>query len=207
MENWKYLVVDLENSGVLYSAPTLTNALNVTAGILNVGILQLPLHREYFAPLNQYDYDNDMLESTKGRHVQPLPTERITEHFLRRREEAKSRGKYLVSIEMLFTMCRERATLSYPSEISAEVDIELGRCRPQEGYYTQGIHEYANVQRVDVSVAYEELKFLVNGARLVKLRNFGLYRRYVQIINSCPLSDLEKNYQLAIDEVYYNAKI
>ena len=207
MDSWKYLVIDKLNGGVLYSAPTLANASNVSAGILSTTIIQIPLYRDHFSSFKKYDFDNDMLHASKDRNIKPLPAQDVTDDFLERRRVAKIRGKYLLSVELVCLLGREKSLFHYPEEISAELEIELNKCRVAEGYFSQAIKEYATVQEIEVGVAYEELRFLVDGARVEKIRNFAFYQKYIRLMNSSPLEELDKCYSRLIDEVFLNARM
>ena len=207
MDSWKYLVIDKLNGGVLYSAPTLANASNVSAGILSTAIIQIPLYREHFSSLKKFDFDNEMLHASKERNIKPLPEKDVTEDFLERRRVAKIRGKYLLGVELVCLLGREKSLFHYPEEISAELEIELNKCRLQDGYFSQAIKEYATVQEIEPEVAYEELRFLVDGARVEKIRNFAFYQKYIRLMNKSPLESLEECYSRLIDEVFLNARM
>lgn len=206
MDLWKYLVVDKFNAGVLYSASSLANASNVSAGILSSTVIQIPLYREHFSQYQHFDFENDLLQASRDRKITPLPKETVTDDFLERRRVAKIRGQYLASVELVCLLGREKSSFRYPEEISAELEIELSKCRVEVGHFSEAIQEYATVQEVEPVVAYEELKFLVDGARIEKIRNFAFYQKYVRLMNSLPLDKLGKCYADLINEIFLNAR-
>lgn len=85
---------------------------------------------------------------------------------------------------------------------------ELNKCKPDEGYYTHAIEEWAHITDTPIETAYQELLIRSQGIGLVVLRTQATYLKYVTTINQCKsIVELEHEYKNFFDQIYKVAKI
>jgi len=207
VENWKYLLIDRNNGGVLCTLPNRTVGTNLMLGLLDSRTIEIPLHRKIFEIYKDVDFDNSFLHVSVKREVNPLKPENITDLFLKRREEAKLRAKYLELLEMLSFLSLKKACLGYPSSISSILEKELQSCRPEENYFSEGIKSYAHINQISFDAAYYEIKFKVEGSNTVKIRDYAIFQKYVRIFNTCSLDQLDQEFNNVRTEMFLNAKV
>ena len=71
---------------------------------------------------------------------------------------------------------------------------ELNECDSSAGNYSDGIKEYSEILGVTEREAYDELRILVDGASLIKMRYFAWYTKHVSEINKLYNEEDMKNY-------------
>lgn len=85
---------------------------------------------------------------------------------------------------------------------------ELNKCKPEEGYYTHAIEEWAHITEVPVETGYQELLIRSQSLGLVFLRTQATYIKYVSIINQQDSeNEIEYAYRNFFNEIYKVAKI
>lgn len=207
MENWKYLVVDEATEGILISAPSLELAVHLAKGFINARVTLIPLHREFFKKYIPFNFEDEHLGVTIYRDVSQLEPAKVTSTYLAQRTLARARLKALESLQTYCFLGRIPATFGFTDEIAAEIDLELLRCRPTEGFFTPAIVEFAHLQHLSAETAYEELKMRVEGARLIKIRNFAVFDKYSRIINQSQEHELDSHLAQVLDEVFLNSMV
>jgi hypothetical protein len=60
---------------------------------------------------------------------------------------------------------------------------ELDACRPESGFYTQSIIEWATLSDVSPNTAYQELKLKAESRGLQYIRNHAVHQKYVFLLN------------------------
>lgn len=204
-EKWKFLFVDRNNNGLLCTTPTRTVGQNLLGGILDARVIEIPLHREMYKKYEALDYENGFLRVSPTREITELPAGLVTEDFLAKRKQASARAKYLELLEMISFLSTSKEYLSYPAPIYPILENELRDCQPQHGIFSNGIHEYAIVHEIEPSVAYEEISFVLRGARTIAMRDFAIFQKYVRTFNTCDLTELPSFYQKLREEVFLSA--
>jgi hypothetical protein len=95
-------------------------------------------------------------------------------------------------------------TFNFEGFLSSQLD----KCRPDIGYYTHAIKEWAAIQDIPDATAFQELTIRSEHYGLTYLRNHGIYLKYLRKINQC---NTEEEYlqccNLAWDELMRNALI
>ncbi|OFZ28626.1 MAG: hypothetical protein A2622_05920 [Bdellovibrionales bacterium RIFCSPHIGHO2_01_FULL_40_29] len=203
--NWKFLLIDRNNEGLLCPVVSQTVGINLLGGILDSRLIELPLHRVMYHKYAHLDFNNEYLRVTPKRVISPLDPMHITEIFLNKRAEALARAKYLELLEMISFLSLAKSHMGYPSNIVPLLNQEIQRCDPNLNQYSIGIREYADINNISPEVAYEEIKFRIQGATLTRIRDFAIFQKYVRIFNTCPLTDLESSYFKLREEVFLNA--
>lgn len=207
MENWKYLVIDHRNLGVLCSAPTLEVGSALVRGLLDTKLMLLPLHLSWYSQYSHIDFNAAMLRVSALQEVQPLAINYVTDDFLKRRELARIRIQFLHKLQIVCEMARSRGTIGNFPELCSDLEAEIQKCQPGQGVYSLGILEYASIQGIAPATAYQDLKVKLDGARLVRIRNYSIYEKYVDLCGQTIAGDIESLYNRLLDEVYFNALV
>lgn len=169
------VVIDRDSDGIIYRAPTYTNAYAVASGI----------PAAYAATL-VCDKVADILgfkpvRTPQGIHVfHPMRDEQRTEEFLLRKRLAKARGIALYSIELFMERYLNRTHDFYDSSLDSFLAYSL----LASGQDSPAVKEYAAIQEIPLLAAYNELKLRLENHGMMRLKNFATFKKYVHRINT-----------------------
>lgn len=94
------------------------------------------------------------------------------------------------------------------SNVMAFLTEQLSKCRPEQDYYTPAIEEWADIQEVSPTAAYQELQLRKESYGLVYLRSHAIYHRYVRKISMAEsFNQIEHHYNEAITDLSLKARI
>lgn len=210
MENM-YAVVDTTTRAILAFPNTQITAVYVSQGIVNSEPILIPSSLQTVGEdLEQYNLDTDVLKVApkNGSWVELMPDMLITKSLMERRNTAKLRSKYIYILEQQFKIQNARSLLHYDESVNAHLLMELNKCDPTTNTYSYGILEYANIQKIDPSTAYQELTVMLDSSGLIKIRNFAWFMEYVRRFNMHNTKkSLEDEMQNAWDSIVRNSQI
>lgn len=206
-----FLILDLHNGGILHEP----RSRDVMVGLLEGTLDAIPYQlfpelwseelREQYA---NFDFGIDMLFlSPKDRLFHRMPEALVTDSFLERRQIAKERASYIYKLQLLCEGARETNSLGVPQEIFADIEFELQKCRPDQHEFTTAIHEYASCVGLTPAACFEDLRMKVEGGRIVRIRNFAIYRKYLDLIHSTPRHLLKKVFVDLNNELFFNSHV
>jgi hypothetical protein len=206
-ENWKFLLIDRNNDGILCLCSNRRVGQNLSLGMLDTKVIELPLHRYKFREFLGVDFDKKLLKVSGKREIRPLSESELSERYLARRNEARIREKYLELLEMMSFLSRRKKFLPYPDEIYSILNDEIRASNPSQRQYSEGIVEYAEIQDIPVESAFYEIQFKLESYKTVMIRDYALFEKYVRIFTTCDLGEMEKNFRCLQDEMFLNAKV
>lgn len=201
----RYFVCDREKLLIYGEGLSNNHVMAVNQGLIN-GLAVIYKNNELTDGINLndpdvvYRYDNNMFLV----HDQPISAEWLEERVLvLKRIEVFARMQDLVYKRL--------------SRIDDHIGVgimegfvwsELNKCKPDEGYYTHAIEEWAHITDTPIETAYQELLIRSQGIGLVVLRTQATYLKYVTIINQCKsITELEYEYKCFFEQIYKVAKI
>ena len=207
-----FAVLEIGTSALLYFAPTKLNANLVSAGTLNTLAVQYSTAVKWRENLFKgYDLSKDHLRVYKDgnnvlvKHLDPAV---ITPEFLAKKQLVTMRGEYLYALEM-YTMAPiiRTADLLDPSVLPFITD-QLGKAKPEEGYYPNAIQEYAFISGIETDTAYQELSMRVETVGLIRLRAQAIFDKYARMINiATTKAECSLALNKAHEERYMNALV
>lgn len=201
------LVVDLENGAVLCRPQSTSTAKSVVKGIQNSSVCTLASSlvwkaREY----KDFDFNKDDLVWSVGGKIMLMPDHLKTDEFYAKKELAQERSKYIYALEVYFQMYLTRVVDYYDQGTEAYIISELDQCNPLANYYTYGIQEYARVLGIHPETAYKEFKLRYDTQMLTRLRNFAMFQKWLDIMNTCyTKEELQEALKNANNEIWGKA--
>ncbi len=200
------LLLDLHTGGVLYS----TRLREILTGLLAAVLDTLPfsISLDLSPELGQFNFEDDFLQlSPIDRIFRPMDPALITEEFLQRRQLAQEKGLALRDLQIICEAARDTLTLGVPAEVYADLETELSKYKNSGGDFSPAIVEYASILELSPEVCVQELRMKVESARLIRIRNFAIYQKYLEIICRSKPDDL-KDIRLKIQtEVFKNSHV
>lgn len=187
------IVVDYETSAILAITRTQATASYVAEGIPNTFATNIPtdilqikqrilercdLRKDHI----QLDYTRD--EEGYVIYIKKLPTNLITDEYLRKCQLAKLRARHIYYQESFYRLFLSRVSI-YPGNVGlgTTVAYNLLTSDPDAGLYSDGIAEYAEIMDMELPHAYQELKLLHESANITNMKYFAWYRKNIQAIN------------------------
>lgn len=204
-----YLVIDHETGLVYARVPSASAATTVTLGILNSYCFSLPVqlpHRN--KEWDEFDFNQNLYQREREYKFRDFPKDLTRKDLLEKRQLARQRGYYIYCLEAYCSAQLNRITEYMPPDLTSFIYQELQNCDSDKGAFTAPIEEYAALQDVEPSVAYQELKLKMHSAGAVKLRNFALQQKYAMKLNRCETrNDMDAILKEAFDAIIFNALV
>jgi hypothetical protein len=179
-------VVDTTTRAILAFPRSFTTAVYVSQGIVNTEPILIPTSIQVVdEDLKQYNLNVDILRLTpKNKNwFGIVPDVLVTKSLLERRANARLRSSYIYTLEQQFQIQNFRSRIHYDESVSSHLLSELSKCNPETNTYSYGIVEYANIQEIEPSAAYQELSVMLDSSGLIKIRNFAWFIEYVRRFN------------------------
>ena len=207
---FKFLLVDIETSGILCSTESSAAANSIAQGIFNVKVSVVPMY-VFWTNLKWKDlnFDSNFLiyDDTNGPDIAQMAQHLITENFIQKRNLSILRRKFLIKLEGSLNITLFKTSIGFDSTTISYIDNQLLQCDPSKNYYVDAIKEYSQYTAVTEERAYDELKMLAESQGRMKLRLFACYNKYSNKIN---LSDTEEEmnyvYREAMVDIFINAR-
>lgn len=204
MGTWPHLLVDERNRGVLCPTSHEDTAIALMAAFPDTTVIQVPFELTSYNRYAGYDFHNTLWHvSLVERNITPLSETLITADFQNRRTRALRKIPIIRNLQIICQMTRLRASFGFPDIISSDLAEEIALSNPEIGHFSIGIHEYAAIREIDLSTAYTELKMKVESSRILRIRNFAIYEKYLALI--CQSNDESTVFKGLMDEVLYNS--
>ena len=204
MENWPHLLVDERNRGVLCSTSREDTAIALMSAFPDTTVIQIPFELASYERYTDYDFQNKLWHvSLVDRIVTPLSETLVTADFRNRRTQALRKIPMIRNLQIICQMTRLRASFGFPDIISSDLSEEISLSNPETGHFSLGVHEYAAIREIDLRTAYTELKMKVESSRILRIRNFAIYEKYLALI--CHSNDESTVFKGLMDEVLYNS--
>jgi len=205
VKQYLFLVVDQESKGILTSCSSPTIANSVSKGIINSSPMTVHfLHLGTGHPINNYrntienNYKlvsnnpsmgsevnvSEYVKKTISGKLYDLEEFFPDQQFLEKRNLANTRCR---SISELETFCERYLSRikNYAGDdilfLALEKDIEYYNLT---GKYSNGIIEWAEINNVSLDAALQELKMLLDTAKITAVRIHAIWNKYVNYINS-----------------------
>lgn len=189
-----HLVVDHETHAVLAIPKTESVAASVSAGILNTFTTNIPSELTLVKAriLKNVDLANDSLQLTYDRdendkiiYLQKLPENLQTEEYARKRSLAKLRATYIYYQESYYRHYLARSIIA-PSfrGMFPSICYEILNSNDEEGNYSAGLLEYAEILNLTPQEAFHELKLMTESSSIINMKYLAWYRKNVDAINT-----------------------
>lgn len=208
---FKFLLVDIETSGVLCSAESITAANTLAQGIFNVRVSIIPMYMFRTRPQWQdLNFDTNYLsyDDTNGPSISTLSQQLITEEFSRKRLLAITRRKFLIRLEGFLSIVLYKTSFGFESSTMSYVENQLIQCDLENKVYADSIKEYAQYNNIAEDRAYDELFMLAESQGRMKLRLFACYNKYSKKLNETDSeSNMESIYNDAMKDIFINARL
>ena len=148
MNPLKHLLLDMETRGLIFATANMQTAVLLSQGFMNAQLFTLvltPARAKLYAHIN---FDTDLIVLAPDLSFIPIPEHLKTEGFLLQRELARKRAQYIEKTLLSCISLWPRSASGYSNEIFAEIQFELEKCHPEESYFTEPIHDYADILEI-----------------------------------------------------------
>lgn len=200
----RYLICDREKLFIYCEALSNNHAMAINQGLIN-GIVV----RSDAIISDDIDFNNKDLVYFNDNGVFRLYQDDILPSWIEERKLVLQRLQVFAKMQELVYKRLSRVDDQIGLGImEGFVWSELNKCKPEEGYYTHAIEEWAHITEVPVETGYQELLIRSQSVGLVFLRTQGTYIKYVSIINQQDsANEIEYAYGNFFNEIYKVAKI
>ena len=202
-----FLVVDLHNGGVLHRAKNREVMVGLLEGLVDA--IPYQTFTDLFYPeYAEYDFEKDHLVlSPLDRKIHRMPESLVTEAFLARRARAAEKARYVHRLQMFCEAARDAVSLGVPPEVYADLETELSLCRPEHGVFSPAIHDYASYSSLEPRACYDELRMRVETGRRHRIRNYAIYRRYLDRIHVTEIDGMKQLFADLNKELFLNSHV
>lgn len=182
----RVIVVDNHTDGILCECESISVAHSVSCGFINSSVKILPsslpwLKSEFDKDFNSVDVHYQHIFAK----INNMNPSLITEKWISLKKLALMRNNFHLAWETRCNQFLLNRNIEYSNLQMFETFIwrELDRCRPEDDFYTQAIHEWATLSNIDTSSAYQELKLKAESRGLQYVRNHAIHQKYVFLLN------------------------
>jgi len=206
------MLVDQETFGILTvsASPSVINAL--AEGITNTSLMIGQFPEERIKVLNNYNKGSgqsfilttsgsdkgyaipaaelSVAKVIKGQKVifdiQVMET--VPEEFTEKRKIANRRQHVLSAIETKLERYAGRVVHSSVDDLFIpHMTVEVNNCKPNEGYYTDALIEYATSSDLTVDQAFQECRMITSSTNITVMRLHAYWKYFIKYINSLDL--------------------
>ena len=208
---FKFLLVDIETSGILCSTDSISAANSIAQGIFNIKVSVVPMYVFWTRPQWQdLNFDLNFLsyDDTNGPDITPLEQHLITDNFIQKRQLSILRRKFLIKLEGSLNTILFKTVIGFDESTLSYIENQLIQCDPSKNYYLDSIKEYAQYIEISDERAYNELKMLSESNGRMKLRLFACYNKYANKINLASTElEMAQAYDEAVKDIFINARL
>ena len=202
-----FLVIDLHNGGILHRVKNREILVGLLEGM--VDCIPYQTFREFFYPeYSEYDFEKDHLFlSPMDRKIHRMPEAMVTESFLARRARAAEKARYIHRLQLLCEAARDTLSLGVSGEIYADLETELSACEPDRGVFSSAIHDFAAYSKLEPEACYDELRMRVETSRRHRVRNYAIYRRFLDLIHVTEIEGMKALFEDLNKELFLNSYV
>jgi hypothetical protein len=202
------IIVEKEFNTILCRAINVSSGVATCKGLFNTSLQIFPISMSQFKPIAEYDFDSTVYYISGYKDIHKAPDHIITPEYLELKRLTKLRNSYLWAFEQRLQEGLGRAYDYFDDNLEAFLISELNKCKPDEGYYTDAIYEYAAVAGVDINTVYQELYLRSQTNGLIRLRNKAFYDKGVIALNSAKTEEeLKYQYGKVLDDAFVVQRI
>lgn len=185
VDDFTYSLVDLHNKGVLCFPYTHTTATALSKGLISTRIIKLRTQVPWLADKwKELDKDKGLYQFVdESSALIELPAHLQTSEFVERRRLARLRHDFMYGLEVNYLRQVSHVQDYFLPQLEAALVYQLLKCAPEKGEFTREVHAYAEVQKISVETAYDELRIKVDHMSSTLVRNYALYQKYVTETN------------------------
>lgn len=208
---FKFLLVDIETSGVLCSTESISAANSIAQGILNVKVGVVPMYHFWTNPKwKDINFDSHFVQydDTNGPEIHNLDSHLITDDFTFKRNLAILRRRFFIRLEGFLNNVLFKTHFGFDETTASYIENQLIQSDPQTDKFSNALVEYAHYNNISENSAYDELKMLTESHGRMKLRLFACYTKYVKKINqTTDNTEMVSIYEEAMKDVFINARL
>jgi hypothetical protein len=198
------LVVDYNTNAILARTQSASCAAHVSLGLVNTYSTNIATDLPWINnAVAEYDFNKDHLRMNYSRdkngkvhYVIPLAEKLKTPEYYERKRIATIRTKYIYAQEAHYRLFLNRVTC-VPEQMMglySSLSYELLISNDDNGIYSIGILEYAEVRNITPKEAYHELKIMTESTNTANMKYLGWYKTLVENINKMYDEDEINNY-------------
>lgn len=178
-------VIDISTKAILTFTKSYSCAVAVSQGMINTEPHIIPSSiTKVGALVKQFNLSTDHLCSTPDAWLKTLPKALMNQEYAERRKLATTRATYIHSLEAHLDSVVQRGCVHFDETMLPHLMREHSLCRPEEGYYSYGIVEYANIQNITPKTAYQEVALVIETTGLIKIRAYAWMQMCIRKLNS-----------------------
>lgn len=211
MIDMKYLVVSAENLCVYTYSPRPVTAHAISAGIADSMVFGLTeMNSPHFNKFANRNFFHNkvwvLVLSPTGITLKERNQSEVTEDWVKNREIARARQNAFAIWETHTEHALARTNRRSWEPFTLIATQQLDMCKPEEGYYTKCIEEYAKVMMKPVDHVYKELKLQIDSDTNVKFRIQALADKWKDKINECDTQEqINKAKEYMLREFWTNS--
>jgi hypothetical protein len=208
---FKFLLVDIETSGVLCNTESITVANTIAQGIFNIKVAVVPMYIFWTRPQwKDLNFDSDFLsyDDTSGPEIAKTAQHLITDEFIRKRNLSIARRKFLIRLEGFLNSVLFKTVVGFDPTAMSYIENQLIQSDTEKHQYPDSIKEYAQYTEISEAQAYSELKMFAESQGRMKLRLFACYNKYSNKINQTDSEQVMNDvYAEAMKDIFINARL
>jgi len=208
---FKFLLVDIETSGVLCNTESITVANTIAQGIFNIKVAVVPMYIFWTRPQwKDLNFDSDFLsyDDTSGPEIAKTAQHLITDEFIRKRNLSIARRKFLIRLEGFLNSVLFKTVVGFDPTAMSYIENQLIQSDTEKHQYPDSIKEYAQYTEISEAQAYSELKMFAESQGRMKLRLFACYNKYSNKINQTDSEQaMNDAYAEAMKDIFINARL
>lgn len=215
----KFIVYDRDTHGVTCQTDSMFLARSLITGMSNgdsaaiIGkwgvwnfLVQKPEHNQTF-DFNDINLHYQLI--SKDGMIVPLRENLITPEWILKRKKLIAKLKWIANLEKLVhSMTIKTAEYFGTCNFEGFLSTQLTKCNPSINYYTSAVKEWAAIQDISESAAFQELTIRSEHYGLTHMRNHAIYLKYLRKINTSNSEEECLQWcNLAWDELLRNALV
>lgn len=209
--NQLIVVYDQTTNGIVCTANSDAHAAAIVLGMINGKSLAFGKFFNPKVPEYSFNFNDSRVhyQLTENYSIVALPTKFATKKWETYRELIIKKSYFLALWEFRIRQNLNRVNDFYGSpSMMSFLGEQLALCDPDNNYYTSAVTEWADIQDVDVSAAYQELTIRRQGYGLVYLRSHALYSKYTRKISTAKtIEEIREQFELACTDLLKKAQI
>lgn len=181
-----YYITDYSNEGILYIHSNVVVCNYLKRGLLDCEVRRCGRnsngYQELFSLYKMKGNFDKYLSRTTG-HIENLSSISINPTYLERKRLISIR-KHLVIHLLMMTEVATKSTQICPfGSIESTLEFAIRDSDPENGVWSDGIQEYAQIVNVGPEVAYREVKLQLDNIQCVKMRTYAFMKMFADEIN------------------------
>jgi len=208
---FKFLLVDVETSGVLCNTESISAANSIAQGILNIKVGVVPMYYFWTRPKwKDINFDSNYVhyDDLNGPEISILEANLVTEEFIKKRQLCIQRRKFFIRLEGFLNTVLFKTHFGFDESTGSYIENQLTLTDLQNNKFPNSIIEYAHYNEISEIAAYNELKMLTESHGRTKLRLFACYNKYIKKLNATVIEEeMDSIYKEAMKDLFINARL